>query len=153
MFLHLCVILFTGEGVYPTPLDVAPRLGRTPWMQTLRDWADPPGCRRPLVLDRPPRCRPSQMQTPPLGWADSPWMQTPQMQTPQGWADPPPQMQTPRGWGRPPTPHPIRSTSWRYASYWNAYLIDWKFFILVYGDLQHIRYYNSTASFAWEKGL
>ena len=91
MFLHLCVILFTGgRGVC-----IQGRLGR------------------------------------PRGWADPPWMQTPQ-----GWADIPlldadppgvgqiPWMQTPLpGLGRaPPIDPPIRSTSGRYASYWNAFL-------------------------------
>ena len=63
MFLHLCVILFTGRrGVCPTPTPIGRPGG----------WADPPGCRPPRVG-----------QTPSPGWANpprcrSPWVgQTP----------------------------------------------------------------------------
>ena len=64
MFLHLCVILCTGEeGVYPTPPGCRPPRVR----QIPQGWADPPGVG----------------QTP--GWADPPWMQTPR-----GWTDPSP---------------------------------------------------------------
>ena len=62
MFLHLCVILFTGgRGVCPTPSGCRPpRVGQTPWMQTSRvGQTPPPGCRHP-GLGRPP-----WMQTPP----------------------------------------------------------------------------------------
>ena len=66
MFLHLCVILFTGGGL-PT----------NPHRQTLGDWAD-------TSWEDPPRQAP-WMQTP-LGrppWADlPPWMQFPPRQTP-----------------------------------------------------------------------
>ena len=57
MFLHLCVILFMGEGGLPTlPPDAdLPRAGQTP----------PPDA-DPLGLGRPSRCRPLQ------GWADPP---------------------------------------------------------------------------------
>ena len=68
MFLHLCVILFTGGACRHT------------WV----GWADPPGCRP--HLDRPP------WMQPPLGippWMQTPPMQTPPMQTPLD-ADPPP---------------------------------------------------------------
>ena len=42
MFLHLCVILFTGGGVGPAN---PPRMQTPPW-----GWADPPpGCRPPGV--------------------------------------------------------------------------------------------------------
>ena len=60
-------------------------------------------------LDRPPR----RMRTrPELG-------RPPRMQTPlPGWEDPP-RCNPPRGLGR--QTQPIRSTSGRYASYWNAY--------------------------------
>ena len=55
MFLHLCVILFTGGGVSPT----APRC-RPPWMQT----SPPPGFGRPPGCRPPGSGRPPQMQTP-----------------------------------------------------------------------------------------
>ena len=98
MFLHLCVILFTGGSAQP-PRCLPPAVGQTP-----RD-ADPT-----------PR-----MQTPKVG--QTPWMHTPsRMQIPCGWADPrggrPPRCRPP-GLGRPP---PIQSTSGRYAFYSNAYL-------------------------------
>ena len=89
MFLHLCVILFTGGGGLPTPLDAEPpgldrppacrspgcRPSRmhTPWMQTLRGQAGHPGCRPPFpgVGQSPPNADPSDAhpyrvgQTPP----------------------------------------------------------------------------------------
>ena len=49
MFLHLYVILFTGEeGGLPNP--PAPGVG-----QTLQGWADPSGCRPPQGWADPPR--------------------------------------------------------------------------------------------------
>ena len=108
IFLHPCVILFKrGEGVCPPPIgrpgcrtlrvgQILLRLGRPCHMQTPWGWTDPLGLTRsPLGLGRLP-----QMQTSPRVW------QTPQMQTP--------------GVGQ--TLPPIRSTSGRYASYWDAYL-------------------------------
>ena len=101
MFLHLAVILFTGgrERGLPTPHRM-----QTPW-----GWVDPPpGCRSPRVRKTPP-----WMQTPPrLG-------QTPQMKTPWSWADPS-RCRSP--WTQTPPP-PVRSTSGRYVSYWNGYLL------------------------------
>ena len=48
IFLHLCVIPFTGgRGISPTP-----------WMQTPWGWADSPGCRPHWGWTDPPRCRP-----------------------------------------------------------------------------------------------
>ena len=109
MFLHLCVILFMGEGGLPTPPDAdlsragqTPPRCRPPWVgQTLqmetppglgrpprigeRGDADPPGlggpprCRPPGLGRPPPRCRPLQ------GWADPPRCRPPRIgQTPQG---------------------------------------------------------------------
>ena len=68
MFLHLCVILFTGSLPNPPSPDADPPV------QT------PLGLGRPLAAD-PPRCRPPWMQTP-WGWADSP-------PKTRGWADHP----------------------------------------------------------------
>ena len=70
MFLHLCVILFTGEegGGSAQPPVGRPGGGKPPWR-----------CRplgRPPWMGRPP---PRVGQTPP-GWTDSP----------RGWAEPPP---------------------------------------------------------------
>ena len=103
MFLHVCVILFTG-GVL--------RAGRTPPDQT------PPGSRHPPWSRHPPDQTPPSPpdQTPPPSREQTP----PQDQTP-----PPPEQ-------RPPTPTPlpreadsgIRSMSGRYASYWNAFLLS-----------------------------
>ena len=59
MFLHLCVILFTGGSVQPA------------WMQTpSQGWTDhpPPRMRIRPELGRPP----PRMQTPPPGWEDPP---------------------------------------------------------------------------------
>ena len=57
----------------------------------------PQGWADPLDAE-PPRCRPPGLGRPPAGWAD------------------------PQRAGQTPHPPPIRSTSGRYASYWNAYL-------------------------------
>ena len=77
MFLHLCVILFTGG--LPNP----PRC-RPLWMQTPppRVGQTPPGCRPPGVGQTPPWMqtppKPGVGQTPPpRNWADPPWIQTP----------------------------------------------------------------------------
>ena len=102
-----------GGWVCPTPLDADPSgLGR-PSLD-----ADPPGC-------RPPGWGRSPMDADPLPrLGRGPWMHTPGLGRPpdidpQGGqnpldADPPGVGQT----------SPIRSTSGRYASYWNAYLLD-----------------------------
>ena len=110
MFLQVSVIHSVHRGVCLSAC----------WDTTLRDQADPPRPGRhppwdqaspqtrqtPLGPGRPPRTR----QTPlPPGPGTAPWDQ----------ADPPRP-------GRPPPPREadssIRSTSGRYASYWNAYL-------------------------------
>ena len=87
MFLHLCVILFTGGGgSAQLPPDADPYgVGQTP-----------PRCRPPGV-GQTPRCRPLGLGRPP------------KMQTPWGWADPPP-MQTPLGWADPPIQTPPSDT-------------------------------------------
>ena len=53
---HLCDILFTGEGVCPTPLwkQTPPGLGKLLWLQTPQGWADPPDA-DPLRVGRPPQ--------------------------------------------------------------------------------------------------
>ena len=85
--------------------------------------ADSPGCRPPLDAD-------PQMKTP-LGWENHPWMQTPGVdQTPPRCIPPgvgqiPPTDADPLGLAYPPSP--IRPTSGRYASYWNAYLFSCSF--------------------------
>ena len=83
MFLHLCVILFTGRAgsAQPPFRQTPPGLGRPPWMQTHPPPdadpsrvgktpldADPPSVgQTPLEADPPsPGCRPLQ------GWADPP---------------------------------------------------------------------------------
>ena len=104
VFLHPRVILYTGGLGSGLDAD-SPRVGQTPL-----GLGRPPPMQTPLGLGRPPQvgqtsrgCRPPRVGQTPWGWAGLPWMQTPR-----GWADPP--------------PPPIRSTSGRYASYWNAHL-------------------------------
>ena len=84
---------------------------------------------------------------PPLGWRTPPWMENPPLdgEPPMGWRTPPglgrPPLdgEPPLGWRTPPrmenppgtrqtpplreTDSSIRSTSGRYASYWNAFLL------------------------------
>ena len=126
MFLQTSVILLTGGGLLPgglcipacteadtPPQEQTPPDQTPPPEQTLPDQmppkADTPWSRHPPRADTPPRANP-------------PRPETPQDQTPPG-PDPP----------KPDTPldqtHPlreahsgIRSTSGRYASYWNAFL-------------------------------
>ena len=71
MFLHLCVILFKGEGGSDQPPDAdPPGVVQTP----PQGWADLPRCRPPGVGQLPKikiplgLCRPP----PPQGWADPP---------------------------------------------------------------------------------
>ena len=120
MFLQVCVILFTVGGCLPLHAGITPPL---PQEQT------PPGGRPPPGSSPPPE------QTP-LGAA--PRDQTPPKVDPPGSRHPPPAAdtpleQTPLGLSTPPRnqvpPSPcrevdssIRSTSGRYASYWNAFL-------------------------------
>ena len=91
-----------GPGRPPRDLADPPRTWQTP-----RDLADPPG------PGRPPR---DLADTSPQGPGRPP---------PPDLADPPGTWQTPPGPGRPPreADSSIRSTSGRYASYWNAFLL------------------------------
>ena len=88
LFLHVSVIMFTGEG--------------STWAGT------PPGRYTPLG-----RYTPGQVHSP---WAGTPlWVGTPAGQV-HPWAD--------THQVHPPAMHAgIRSTSGRYASYWNAFLL------------------------------
>ena len=113
--LYLCFILFTGgRGVCQTShKQIWGWADTTFWIQT------PPGLGRSPILDADPlgRLPPLGLGRPPLGLVRPPWMQTRP-----GLEDPPPiwmQASSP-GLGRPSPP--IRSTSGRYASYWNVYL-------------------------------
>ena len=130
MFLQVCVILFTGRGCLPqcmlgyhTPPGADTPLGAdtTPLgADTTPLGADTPRSRHPSPRSRHPS--PRSRHPPgadPLG-VDTPWEQTP------------PGADTPRN--RPPPPPPpqeadygIQSTSGRYASYWNAFLLSMKF--------------------------
>ena len=115
MFLHVCVILFTGgvsgqtspEPGRPPQQGEPPRPGRPPWDQadTPPDQADPPGLGRPPPGPGKPPPPPTR-QTPPRDQADP--LQT--RQTP-----PPPRREEDCS---------IRSMSGRYASYWNAFLFQ-----------------------------
>ena len=110
IFLHLSVILFTGGVCLNACWDTSPPRSRHPpgpgRHQPPRDQADPP---------RPGRTPPGPGRPP----------------SPQTRQAPPPQTrQTPPGPGRHPPPPPpreadssIRSTSCRYVSYWNAFLL------------------------------
>ena len=102
MFLHVCVILFTG-GVSrqaPPGADTSPGTRQTPPDQAETHPPTPGPGRHPLGPGRPPGSR-----HPP-----------PQSRPPQDQADPPQEEDC-----------SIRSMSGRYASYWNAFLSD-KFF-------------------------
>ena len=130
IFLHLSVIHSVHRGGLPQCMlgyHPLPPQSRPPWEQM------------------PPRSRHPPEQTPPR--PDPPWEQTPSLpsppeQTPPGTRppgtkppgpDPPgpdtPQDQTPPGSRHPPREADcsIRSTSGRYASYWNAFLFFLKF--------------------------
>ena len=90
--------------------------------------ADPPKSRHPTRAD-PLKSRPSQEQTPHK--SRPPQEQTPQEQTPPEQTlksrhppradNPPPKSRHPQS--RHPHTHTHRSTSGRYASYWNAFLV------------------------------
>ena len=97
------------------PPGADPPQSRPPWSRHPRDQTPPQS--RPLRAD-PPRSR-----HPPRG--DPPWEQTPPQEQTPSWE------QTPLGadppWEQTPPPpqeadSSIRSTSGRYASYWNAFL-------------------------------
>ena len=89
----------------------------------------PPGWR-----NHPPRWRTPQMEDPPDGdppprWRNPPNGETPPDGGPPGWR-PSPRMEKPPQWRNPPpreADSSIRSTSGRYASYWNAYLYKYTF--------------------------
>ena len=114
MFLQVCVCP-QGGGCLPqcmlgcqTPPDQADPPG--PWDQTdtPRDQADTP----PGQADTPPgpgRHPPQDQADPPLDQADTP--------PPPDQADPPPDQ----------ADSSIRSTSGRYASYWNTFLLEFAF--------------------------
>ena len=137
-------------GGRPLPLDADPLPGRPlpldadpfPWMQT-----PPPGCRPPSDADPPGRhlldADPLPLDADPLDadlpgrhppldadpldadpQSDTPWMQTP---SPPGCRPPPPGCRPPGCRTlrcRPPRCRPpVTSTSGRYASYWNAFLL------------------------------
>ena len=125
MFLQASVILSTGGGCLPQCM-----LGYTPppGADTPPPGADTPQEQNPREQDTPPRSRHSPEQTPT------------QEQPPR--ADTPPPQQTPLGADPPRSRHPlrsrhpreadtpppeadsgIRSTSGRYAAYWNAFLL------------------------------
>ena len=99
IFLHLSVILFTGV-----------------WSASVHAGISPPP---------PPRTRHPLEQTPP--WDQAPPEQTPQTgQTPPGTRHPSLEQTPPPPQSRPPRSSAcweIRSTSGRYASYWNAILL------------------------------
>ena len=112
IFTGVCLSTGGGEGCLPQCM-----LGYTPWSRS-------PGADI-LPEQTPPRADTPQSrhpQTPP--GADTPWSRYPPEQTPPRadppGADPPPE-QTPQS--RHP-PGSIRSTSGRYASYWNAFLFS-----------------------------
>ena len=116
IFLHLFVILFTGGGVLPQcMLGYPPGTRQTPSDQTPPPPPDqtPPPTPRSDTLPQDQADPPDQ--TPPWDQAD-PLDQTP----------PPTTRQTPLPGSDTPPPREAdcsrRSTSGRYASYWNAFL-------------------------------
>ena len=131
MFLHVSVILFTGGGLWagrtPPWTGRTPRTGRTPTPPPLGR-ENPPGRQEPPQAGRTPR----QGRTPP-GQGEPP---PDQADPPPPWTRQNPQIRhTHPGPGRPPreADSRIRSTSGRYASYWNAFLL---LFIVVCVDLK-----------------
>ena len=127
MFLQVCVILFTGGGCLPQrmlgyPPEQTPPRADTPWEQT------PPRADIPLEQTPPPSRPPSRYLPPPEQTPT--WSRHPPRadslgaDTPLPEQTPPPRADTP-SWSRHPPPeadYGIRSTSGRYASYWNAFL-------------------------------
>ena len=102
IFLHLFVILFTG-GVCLSACWDTPRSRHLPR-------PDPPGADPPSPEQTPPpHSRPPWSRPPP--WTRPPQTRPPPEQTPPG------SRHTPRE-----SDSSIRSTSGRYASYWNAFL-------------------------------
>ena len=118
VFTRVCDSVNRGEGVSGEP----PQPGRPPWDQgePPRDQADPPGPRRtppeprrtPPGPGRPPNPPWDQGEPPPRGPRRTPPRPR---RPPQNQADPPP----------PREEHcSIPSMSGRYASYWNAFLLN-----------------------------
>ena len=107
MFLHVSVILLTGGS-----LENPPQTRQTP-----RDQGEPPWTRQtpPGTKENPP---PDQGEPPPGPGRNPPWDQA---GTPPG-----PRRTPPTGPGTPPGEEhcSIRSMSGRYASYWNAFLLN-----------------------------
>ena len=137
MFLQVCVILFTGGVCLSACWDTTHPLGsrHPPWKQTPPlEQTHPPGSRPPRA-DTPPWSRRPRKQTPP-----SPQKQTPpspgSRHPPLGSRQTPGSRHLPLGADTPSEQRPpweadsrIRSTSGRYASYWNAFLC-WLIFLL-----------------------
>ena len=104
----------------------APLDGEPPRMENLPPrWRTPPDGEPPRMENTP------RMENPPDG-EPPPWMENPP--TPPEWRTPPdgeppqlenpPGMENPPGWRTPPeADSSIRTTSSRYASYWNAFLL------------------------------
>ena len=126
IFLHLFVILFTevggvcsGGGVVSQYALRRPQSRHPPGADTSQEQTPP-------EQTPPPQSRPPQEHTPPR--ADTPQSRQPpeQADTPSG-ADTPPRVDTtpPRSRTPPEADSGIRSTSGRYASYWNAFLFVW----------------------------
>ena len=84
----------------------------------------------PPRMENPPDGEPPLDRNPPDGEPPRMDGEPPRMENPPGWRTPPdgepPRMENPPGWRTPPPPREadssIRSTSGRYASYWNAFL-------------------------------
>ena len=122
MFSQACVILFTWWVSTSVHAGIPPpsSLG-----------ADTPRSRHPLKADTHPGQTPPQEQTPPPEQTPPrsrhPRADTPQEQTPPWEQTHSPPEQTPPPRSRHPPRHracwEIRSTSGRYASYWNAILL------------------------------
>ena len=123
MFLQASVILSTGGCLPQCMLGYTPPWSRHPSSRSRHPpGADPPGAdTHPPGADTPQSRHPLRSspleQTPPP--SRPPWEQTPPgADTPSG-ADPPREADTPP----PEADSGIRSTSGRYASYWNAFLL------------------------------
>ena len=143
MFLQVCVILFTGGGVSASvhariphtlgsrhPPGADPPEQTPPWNRhstsphPLGADTHPPGADTPLGAD--------PMEQTPLR-ADTPQEQTP-----------PPGADTPRESRPPPkkADYCIRSTSGRYASYWNAFLFVKRSHCNLCGNLKWVLYFG-----------
>ena len=122
MFLQASVILSTGGGVSASVhAGIHPPRADTPLPEQAPLSRQSPRADTPLGADNPLE------ETPP--GADTPWDQTPPgVDTPQSRHPPEqtPQSRHPLGTDPPPpgADSGIRSTSGRYASYWNAFLLN-----------------------------